>query len=210
LTHRANSKWGAVLALCFLATLPGRAGVILTIQSAAANQNSTGNSFDVTLANTGPSSVSIDAFSFGIQTANADLSFTDATTATAAPYIFGVDTLFGPDLTGATSGQSLSTSDVDSVSQVTLAGGSTVGLGHVLFSVAAGAVPGVFAVTFISPATSLSDAQENAVAIDALQNGTITIASTVPEPSLLLPLAAVLLIGFVTHQFRAPKRRSKL
>jgi len=175
--------------------------VILTIQSAVANQNSVGNSFDVILANTGPSAVSIAAFSFGIQTTDNDLSFTDATTATASPYIFGANSLFGPDLTGPTSGQSLTTSDLDSVSAVSIAAGSTVGLGHVLFSVAGGAVPGIFAVTFVSPATSLSDANENAVGINTLNNGSITVLSTVPEPSFLLPLASVLLIGLIAHRF---------
>jgi hypothetical protein len=98
----------------------------------------------VILTNTGPSGVSIADFSFGIQTADTDISFTDATTGTAATYIFGPDSLFGPDLTGPASGQSLTTSDTDSVSEVTIAASSTVGLGHVLFSVAAGAVPKSF------------------------------------------------------------------
>ncbi len=206
MTYRPNSKWSAVIGLCFLVILPARAGVILTIQSATANQNSTGNFFDVILTNTGPSGVSIADFSFGIQTADTDISFTDATTGTAATYIFGPDSLFGPDLTGPASGQSLTTSDTDSVSEVTIAASSTVGLGHVLFSVAAGAVPGGFAVTFVPLSTSLSDAAGGPITIDTLTNGTITVSSAVPEPSFLLPLASALLIGLIAQRFGAKQR----
>jgi hypothetical protein len=204
LNYRSKTAWRTVIALGFLSVLPARAGVILTIQSVSANQNTTGNSLDVFLTNTGPSSVSIGGFLFGFQTADTDINFTDVTINTvAATYIFAGNSLFGPDLTGAMTGQSVSTGDLAAGPAATVGAGSIVGLGHVLFSVAAGAVPGAHAVTFVSPSTSLSDAAGAPVPINTLQDGSITIASTVPEPSLLLPLAVVLLIGFVTQRFRA-------
>jgi hypothetical protein len=208
LNNRSKTAWRTVIAMGFLSVLPARAGVILTIQSVSANQNTTGNSLDVLLTNTGPSSVSIGGFFFGFQTADTDINFTDVTISTvAATYIFAGNSLLGPDLTGPMSGQSVNTGDLAAGPAATVGSGSTVGLGHVLFSVAPGAVPGAHALTFVPAQTSLSDAAGAPVTINTLQGGTVTIASTVPEPSFLLPLALVLLIGFVIHQFRAKTAR---
>jgi hypothetical protein len=192
-----TGKWKAVLALLVFAG-PLSGSLILNIQSTSASPNTSGNAFDVTVTNTGPSAVSIDGFGLGIHTASSLISFTDATTGTTvAPYIFGVDGFAGSDLTGPTSGQSLTTSDLDSVSAVSVASGASFGLAHVLFSVAPGASGGGYNVDFTSPATSLSDAAGFPLTIDTLNGGTITVTSTstVPEPSSMAPLTLVLLIG---------------
>jgi PEP-CTERM motif len=179
------------------------AELILTMESVTASAGSSGNAFDVELINTGPVAVAVGAFTFGIATANPNISFTDASTATVlAPYIFAGDSLFGPDLTGPTSGQSLTASDLCAVcAGISLAAGTTVGLGHVLFDVSSSASGGVFAVNFAAfPATSLSDTTGDLLPA-TFAPGAITVpgAVAVPEPTslLLLLLAGVILaVGF--------------
>jgi hypothetical protein len=175
---------------CLLSPTTARADVIVSVQSVTAAAGSSANGIDVLLSNLGPSAVTIGGFSFGISIANLDISFTGANTSTAAAaYIFGTDSLFGPDLTGPTSGQSLSTSDLFSIpfAGVTLAAGTIVGLGHVLFDVSPNAASGSFPVDLaLFPTTSLSNESGNNVPIDTLSSGRITITpETVPEPSSL-------------------------
>ena len=205
------------------------ASVIVSVQSVTVAPGSSGDAFDILLTNSGPSSINVGAFSFGISTAYSLIDFTDANTSTAVPYILTGDSLFGPDLTGAVSGQSLITSDValQPLSGATLVSGTTVGLAHILFSVGANASPGSYAVDLTPfPATSLSDFSGNAINIDTLSAGQITItgASSVPEPSSIFLFLSVLPIalvipklnwrGFQTsrtapaeHLFCAPHRR---
>lgn len=184
----------ACMAISFLAPASGRASVILSVQSATAAAGSSGNSFDVQLSNSGPSAVTIAGFSFGILTANVNISFRDANISTTAPYIFGSNSLFGPDLTGPTSGQSLSTSDVFAIPMTgaTLGAGTTVGVGHILFDVLPTATAGTSPVTLAAfPLSSLSDPLGNNVVIQTLSPGQITITGTgVPEPSTLATFLA--------------------
>jgi len=159
------------------------------VQSVTATAGSSANGIDVELSNLDPLAVTIGGFSFGISIANLDISFTGANTSTAAAYIFGTDSVFGPILTGPTSGQSLATADLFIIpfSGVTLDSGTTVGLGHVLFDVSPNAASGSFPVDLaLFPTTSLSDESGNDVPIDTLSNGLITIKpEAVPEPSSL-------------------------
>ena len=196
---KANIFLVAGTALGLLGSLPVKASLIVTVQSVTAAAGDINDAFDVTLQNTG-GDVTIGGFTFNVSTTDTNISFTDATTATTlAAYIFAGSSAFGPDLTGANSGQTfaLGPSDLSTIlAGVTVAGGTTVGLGHVFFSVASGAAPGPFAVTLgATPAvTSLSDPGGNNIPIDTLTNGTITITST-PEPASLLLSASVVLIG---------------
>ena len=203
-----------LLAMLFLgimgAYLPSssvaHAELILTMESVTAAAGSSGNAFDVELINSGPSAVTVGAFSFGIATANPNISFTDANTATVlAPYIFAGNSFFGPDLTGPTSGQSLTASDLYAIpSGISLAAGTTVGLGHVLFDVSLSASAGAFAVNFDLPKTSLADPLGSTLGLTALLPGEITITggAAVPEPSSLFPLlaCAMLVVGFTNRQ----------
>jgi len=179
----------AGVAACLLGPTTARADLIISVQSVTAAAGSSANGIDVELSNLGPSAVTIGGFSFGISIANLDISFTGANTSTAAAYVFGTDSLFGPILTGPTSGQSLATSDLFSIpfSGITLDTGTTVGLGHVLFDVSPNAASGSFPVDLaLFPTTSLSDESGNDVPIDTLSSGRITItAQAVPEPSSL-------------------------
>jgi len=183
----------AAVAAAFFCPASANASLIEMVQSATAAPGSSGNAFDVLLTNTGPSAITVGGFSFGISIANPSISFRDANTSTSAPYVFDGMSLFGPDLTGPTSGQSLVTSDVFLVpfAGSTLGAGVTVGLGHVLFDVAPGAAPGVFPVTLAGfPTTSLADATGANLAIQTLSAGQITItgAAAVPEPRTLATL----------------------
>ena len=163
---------------------------------------STGNSFDVLLTNNSGAAVSIFAFFFEVTSSSTDVTFTDATTATATPYIFGADSLFGPDLTGTVSTTDLNVSDVDGVGNISLADGATVALGHVLFDVSATASTQDVSFNFGGfPGTSLADDSGADVPIETLTSGELGVEGPVapaPEPStlLLLLVAAPLALGW--------------
>jgi hypothetical protein len=195
---RKNSILLAGLGLCVMAALPARGGMIVSVQSVTAGAGTNNDSLDVSLTNTGPSAVSVGSFTFNVSTADTSIVFTDVTTATViAPYIFS-SSLFGPDLTGANSGQTfaIAPSDFSSVGDVSIGAGATVALGHVLFDVASGATTGSFAVTLgPTPAvTSLATSAGGSVAVDTLTDGTITIPS-VPEPATVLSVALAFLMA---------------
>lgn len=196
----------ACLGLCLMAALPAHGGVIIAASSVTVGAGTTGDSFDVLLTNTGPSAITVGSFSFNISTADTDISFTDVTTGTlAAPYIFVSSSLFGPDLTGPNSGQTFTSfpSDVSFPADVSIGASSTVGLGHVLFDVAGGAMPGTFAVTLVqdSSVTNLSNANGN-IPINTFTDGDITIST--PEPA-TVPLAglAFLIAAAARRKLRA-------
>jgi len=179
-----------VAALALLAPSPSRADLIVTFRSVTVAANSTGNTTDVILTNSGPAAVTVGGFSFQIRATAAGINFTAATIdTTSAPYIFNGHSLFGPTI-NTTSGATLIASDDYDVagSGVMVAAGATVGLGHVSFNV--GTESG--SVTFGPyPATSLADASGNNIPITTLIGGTITVTS-VPEPSSLAGLLSAL------------------
>jgi hypothetical protein len=172
----------------------------------SANAGSTGNAFDVLLTNTGASAVTVAGFTFGIVTTDTDITFTDATTSTSAPYVFALDSFddfFGLTLySNSLPGQTVEASDLSySGAGESIASGATVALGSIVFSVAPGAAPGVFAVTFEDyPVTSLADPSGNNLEFTP-EAGTITVTTPtagMPEPAtgslVLCALAFVLLI----------------
>jgi len=193
-----------LIGTCLLTTGVARADIVVTVQSVTASPGDNGDPLEVDLLNTGPSAVDIAGFTFGISTANPEINFTGATTATGAPYIFAGDSLFGPEI--ATSiGQTLIASDLFAVvnSGVMVGSGNTVALGLVLFDVSTSAVSGTVPVPFVPIATSLSDPAGTAIPIARSSSGEITISGTViPEPSLLLPIIGVLLLMGTRRAFR--------
>ena len=163
------------------------AGLIVLSPTFSAVTGSSGT-FDITLMNTGGSSVSIGGFSFGISTTNPGITFGSATDATSATYIFAGDSLFGPDIT-ISSGTSLRASDNPAIAtSFPVAAGATVGLGHVSYSISNAATPGPFLLTLSPLATSLADALGHGVAIDTMSSGTINVTSsaTTPEPGSMI------------------------
>jgi len=189
-----------LVSLAFLFTAPLVRADVLTVTLSPLSTvaaGSTNNSFDVLLTNTSGPAVSIEGFFFEIQASSTDLTLTDATTATtSAAYIFDSNSLFGPDIISAGStAQDLDASDLDSVSAISLASGTTLALGHVLFDVAPGAHTETVDFTVVGfPGTSLADNAGNNVPITTFQGEELKIqgaATVVPEPSSLFLLAAV-------------------
>jgi hypothetical protein len=198
-------------AACALGMVAAGAAVIVSVESTIAAAGSSGNAFDVELTNSGPNSLLVGGFSFGIVTANPNITFQGANTSTTNSYIFEGASLLGPDLAGP-DGQSLTAADAfdTPLSGVSLTAGSTVGLGHILFDVSPFASPGSFPVDLeIFPVTSLADPSANNIAIDTLVSGEITITGGIatPEPSsLLLVFAGVIGLGSLRRYQRASRK----
>jgi len=98
-----------------LGSMSAHASILISVPSEAALAGSTGNSFDVTLTNTGPATVAIAGFRFQLLTTNTDITFTGGSFSTVAPYIFaGVsfDQDFSFTLDTLSGGQELDASDV--------------------------------------------------------------------------------------------------
>lgn len=177
-----------------------------------ASAGSTGNSFDVLLTNTGASAITLAGFSFGIETADTDITFTDANTSTAAPYVFAGDSFddtYGFTLyTNSLPGQIVEASDFsNSIFGDSIGAGATVALGNIVFDVASGATPGVFAVTFEKfPTTSFADSNANNLDFTA-EAGSITITSSTPAPE---PATSALLLCALALVFALRRRRDAI
>ena len=197
-----KSKLGCCLILALLSSIPARADLILSVDSVAAAQGSTGNGLNVTLTNTGPLAITIGGFNFTISTADTDITFISTDIFTTPVYVLAGDSLFGPVINLLSPGQTMDGSDVSSSGLGdAVAAGATVGLGRVLFDVSPTAVPGGFAVLLATDiaSTSVTDALGSPITIDQFNNGDIRITGSVavPEPGTVLLLgvgvAAVLI-----------------
>jgi len=206
----------AATVMCSLTATPTHAdGLIVSLAPLSdVAAGSTGNSFDVLLTNTSGSAVSIEAFFFEVLSSSSDVTFTDATTASGAPYIFGADSLFGPDIIGlGSTATDLNASDLDLLGSTALEAGATVGLGHVLFNVSPTAPTEDVSFNLAGfPGTSLADDLGNDIPIQSLIGGQLGIngaATTVPEPSSLALLATGLGF-FACLGFRRTVRQAAL
>ncbi len=180
----------------------GRASLLMNIQPVSDAAGTTGDTLDVTLTNTGPSSVTIAGFTFGIGVGTSNLTFTGVTDGTTtATYIFSGNSLFGPDISQQPPnlpGQTLEASDLWASigTGATVGTGATAGLGHVTFNLAAATPSGPISVNFIPADDSLSDAAGAALAFTA-NNGTVTVTrggTSTPEPG-TFAFAAVALVA---------------
>ncbi|WP_435016779.1 PEP-CTERM sorting domain-containing protein [Tundrisphaera sp. TA3] len=186
------------------AAAPARAALVVDVQSITVAPGSSGNALGITLTNTGPGSVTIAGFSFGLTT-SPGITFTEADTSVAS-YIFAGRSLFGPIISITPPGTTLEASDNWDTPNagVVLASGATVGLGRVLFNAAAA---GQFPVALqVFPTTSLSGPTGANIPITTRNNGVITVGTqAVPEPS----SAALLGLGLalVARARRPGKRR---
>jgi hypothetical protein len=208
----------AAIVVCSITAIPAQADGLSVSLSPLSDvaAGSTGHSFDVLLTNGSGSTVSIEAFFFEVLTSSSDVTFTDATTATGTPYVFGSNSLFGPDIIGpGSTATDLSASDLDAVGSVSLDSGATVGLGHVLFDVSPTAQGQIVNFSLVGfPGTSLSDDLGNDIPIQNLTGGQFTIngpVSSVPEPGTLILLFVTLPLFFcwrvvrVWHRSRTPR-----
>src|SRR5438552_826527 len=85
-----------LVGMALLMSRSANAALVISAQSTTAAAGSTGNSFDVFLTNTGPSSVTLGGFSFELQV-GPNITITSVNISTSvAPYIFGGHSLFGP------------------------------------------------------------------------------------------------------------------
>jgi|SRR5581483_4507800 len=201
---RVTSQRAAWLLAGLLAALPfagpARADLVLSFSDPGnVGAGSTGDSFDVMLTNTGSADVSLAVFTFEVATTSSDITFTDVTTATADLYIFAGNSLIGPDILGATTGQDLTAFDLYSgVGDATVAAGATVGLGHVLFDVAAIASSGTADLELVGTGTSLATSSIEPVPIQTLSPGLVQTTgsgSSLPEPPELLVFLTAAAVG---------------
>jgi hypothetical protein len=212
----ASSFWcrslsAAVAGLVLCVAVPVRADLIVSVESVTASAGSTGNTLEVDVTNTGPSSVDVAAFSFEISVPSASgVTLTGADINTSlATYIFDGNSAQGPNIATAT-GTTLDASDNAASGSTTLGAGVTLGLGRVFFDVASSA-SGVVPVTLSDfPATSLTAPTGDNIPINTLTNGTITITSpaAVPEPSTLVSASVLGILGgawLIRRQGRAQR-----
>ena len=201
--HRIS--WLVTLAAAALfASAPAHANMVLTLISVGAAAGSTGNSFDVTIQNTGASAQNIAAFSLGLSVADTHITFTGGNEFTALTYVFNGDSFdvingFAYTTIPPPTGHQVEGVDnSNSGAGTDIAAGATLGLGHIFFDVAANTSAGPIAVT-IAPGcgnplcTTLSDSA-GATVLFAVTNGdiTVTTSTVVPEPStFLLALCAL-------------------
>lgn len=197
--HAPASRSLLALVAFFVLAAPADAGLIVTIGNATAAPNTTGNTLEVTLTNTGPAPVSVGGFSFSVTTPSPLVTFTQATVNTTQPYIFAGSSLFGPDITFA-AGAVLSASDAHDINAVVIPANTTVGLGHVLFDLGAARYGDIPVSLLAFPSTSLSDGLANDIPITTLVDGTIFVR--VPEPSSFFLLALLAPVAV-----RAARRR---
>lgn len=179
--------------LAFLSlVVPAHADLVVSFSPLGnVNAGSTGNSFDVLLTNSGPGAVDLGVFTFEVTTSSSDITLTDATiNTTVAPYIFSGNSLIGPDILGATTGQDLTAFDLYAgAGDVTVGSGVTVGLGHVLFDVSPSATTGTVNLALASNGSSFATLSGVDVPIQTLMSGIVQTTGTVspvPEPSTLI------------------------
>jgi len=130
------------------------AGTIFAVESTMAAPGSTGNGLDVLLETT--STLNIGGFAVEVTTTDPDITFTGATTGTAATYIFSGNSLFGPDIgTTTPPTQTFDASDLATATPTDISG--TVGLAHFTFDVANDATVEILAKQALSHARAGAD-----------------------------------------------------
>jgi hypothetical protein len=207
------------VALMLTATLgpavPCRAaGLVIEAPNVIAAPGSSG-SFDVLLVNTNPAggaSYDVAADSLGLSLVGPlSVTFTGVSIDTvAAPYIYvtsgttvpgglplSLDTFPNTQFTA-------SDSEFASPGFRTVDPGQTFGLAHVSFAISPTSPLGTDTIAFVSPTTSLSDQNGNAIPV-SLVSGSI---ASVPEPSALAEAVTAALIGLGSFWWRRRGQRA--
>ena len=175
----------------------GPIGLSVFVQPVTSSPGDAGDTFELTVTNTGDQAVTVAGFGFGVSVSDADITLQDATITTLLnPYIFDGNSLFGPDILAGTDGVSLDAADIYSGDGgMILNPGDSFGLGEVSFDVAAGALPGIYTVALSTSDanTNFSDPDGGSIPIAAFNDGSIMIAdNTTPEPATWLLLTGAL------------------
>ncbi len=144
-----------------------------------------GAGLNVTVKNNGASAVNIGGFAFQLTVASTKITFTNITTATTPAYVFAGQSTFGPNIGISNTAQDWSASDIYAVasSGIALQPGQTLGLGYLVFDVAADASGSYKIVVEPFPATSLSNFTGDDIPIASIIDGQVNV---VPEPSTIL------------------------
>jgi hypothetical protein len=205
-----------VLLVALIATLvaasPARAGLVITAPTIAAAAGTSG-SFDIVITNN--NSVGGDSFQVASDSIDLALSglpgvtFTDATIATAIPYLFvlsGTTQGGGPLSLDPFPNAAFLTSDSEFASPgfATIGPGMSFGIAHVSFTVDSSAQTGDRALV-LGAGTSLSDIAGAPIAFTT-SNGMLSI-SVVPEPSAWLLLSSGLAAAFAFCRTTTGARR---
>ncbi len=198
----------AVLMLGLLAPMSASAGLVVSATNPTTAAGASGW-FDILLTNTDSSSVDISSFNSALEVAsNSGLTFTNVDAGTTPGYIFG-SVQNGP--LGTISGSSITLADfLDSGSQ-TVGAGATVGLAHVLYSLAGNTPAGTpIAITFTGAGSQIYDASLSEILPLSLQGGTITVtAAAVPEPGTLVMAGLLSLGGLVAVRRSRARARAQ-
>jgi hypothetical protein len=173
----------------FLVAASAHANLSLSISAVDLAAESSGNSLEVLLTNTGGAAVEISAFTFELTSSTGAIRYTEANTdLVAAPYLFDGYSAFGPIISTKT-GPTLDASDLfdDFSGGATVGPGAVVGLGHVLFDVVGAASGSSLEITLTGyPATSFSGTDASGMVVDfpfaTLVRQPIIISSPVAEP----------------------------
>jgi len=171
--------------LGLLAPAAARAGLVVSATNPTTAAGGSGW-FDILLTNTDGSSVDVSSFNTAVEVAsNSGLTFTGADGSTSPGYIFG-SVQNGP--LGTITSPSITLSDYLNSGAQTVGAGATVGLAHVLYTLAGNTPVGTpIAITFTGGGTQIYDASLNEILPLTLQGGTITVtAAAVPEPGTLV------------------------
>ena len=189
---------GYALVLGLLAPISARAGLVVSATNPTTAAGGSGW-FDILLTNTDSSSVDVSSFNTAVEVAsNSGLTFTGANGSIESPnsYIFGSVQPGG--LIASNDGLNLTLTDFLSTGSQPVAAGATVGLAHVLYTLAGNTPVGTpLAITFTAGGSQIYDASLNEI-IPGVQGGNITVtAAAVPEPGTLVLAGLVSGLGGV-------------
>ena len=211
-SHR--SALAALLLTLLACQAPARAQLVVSAPSLIEGPGASSGSFDITLTNSGASTVQItsDAVGVSLQGPGTGVNFTDATfsSPTGLPYLFtpSLDqdnglTLYSNSLPSQT--LTLGDSSSNALGFVDVAPNATLLLGYVSFKIDPGAAAGLYAIHFDPTSTNFADTSRD-VLTPTTVDGSITLAS-VPEPSTLM-LSAIAAAALVA--WRTTRRRPSL
>lgn len=189
--------WVALAAGMLVALAPdARAVPQLVLQAPTVTATGPGGTFDLLIANTNPTGgasydLAVDTFEFQI-IGLPGATITDVSIDTATPYVYVTS---GTTLGGSLATSSLPATDFTATDSEfappgyrTIAPGDVFGLAHVTYALAPG-TSGTGTLHFVAANSSLTDPDGGDIPF-GIQDGSLTVVNSVPEPSALLSALA--------------------